>query len=145
MKLYTHPDKADWPAILERPVMEVESLESTVRAVLDEVQRNGDAALRAYTERFDGVKLTELKVSPAELAESEDFLEMFMDEARLAARMRHPNVVQTLEVSREDGVHYMVLEYCDKGDLLKLQCSLPKMVFPLTMATKYLSQVILGL
>ena len=39
----------------------------------------------------------------------------------------------------------MVLEYCDKGDLLKLQCSLPKMVFPLTMATKYLSQVILGL
>ena len=71
MKLYTHPDKADWPAILERPVMEVESLESTVRAVLDEVQRNGDAALHAYTERFDGVKLTELKVSPAELAESE--------------------------------------------------------------------------
>ena len=38
MKLYTHPDKANWPAILQRPVMEVERLDATVQAVLDEVR-----------------------------------------------------------------------------------------------------------
>ncbi|MCB0597562.1 MAG: histidinol dehydrogenase [Lewinellaceae bacterium] len=74
MKLYTHPDKANWPAILQRPVMEVERLDATVQAVLDEVQEKGDAALLAYTERFDGVKLAELQVSPAELAEAESLL-----------------------------------------------------------------------
>ncbi|MCA9577093.1 MAG: serine/threonine protein kinase [Myxococcales bacterium] len=61
-----------------------------------------------------------VKALRPELAESEDFLEMFMDEARLAARMRHPNVVQTLEVSREDGVHYMVLEYYEGQTLDRL-------------------------
>lgn len=61
-----------------------------------------------------------VKALRPELAESEDFLEMFMDEARLAARMRHPNVVQTLEVAREDGVHYMVLEYYEGQTLDRL-------------------------
>lgn len=74
MKLYTHPDKTAWPAILQRPVMEVESLESTVQAVLDEVRRNGDEALRAYTERFDGVRLSGFQVSEAELEEAETLL-----------------------------------------------------------------------
>ncbi len=74
MKLYSYPDKADWPAILERPVMEVESLESIVQAVLDEVQQKGDEALLAYTERFDGVRLSSLQVSPAELKEAEGLL-----------------------------------------------------------------------
>lgn len=71
MKQYIHPNKASWPAILQRPAMEVEGLESAVQAVLGEVQRKGDAALRAYTERFDGVKLNELQVSAAELEEAE--------------------------------------------------------------------------
>ncbi|MCB0579278.1 MAG: histidinol dehydrogenase [Phaeodactylibacter sp.] len=74
MKLYNNPDKANWPAILQRPVLEAKNLEATVQAVLDDVQRRGDAALRAYTERFDGVKLTELQVSPAELEEAEGLL-----------------------------------------------------------------------
>lgn len=74
MKLYTHPDKTAWPAILQRPVMDVESLESTVQAVLDEVRRNGDEALRAYTERFDGVRLSGFQVSEAELEEAETLL-----------------------------------------------------------------------
>ncbi len=61
-----------------------------------------------------------IKALRRELAESNDFLEMFMDEARLAARMRHPNVVQTLEVAREDGVHFMVLEYVEGQTLDRL-------------------------
>lgn len=86
MKLYTHPDKTAWPAILQRPVMEVESLESTVQAVLDEVRRNGDEALRAYTERFDGVRLSGFQVSEAELEEAETLLSEDLKAAIQTAR-----------------------------------------------------------
>lgn len=42
-----------------------------------------------------------LKVLHAHLAEEEDFVSMFLDEARLAARIHHPNVVATIDVIEE--------------------------------------------
>jgi histidinol dehydrogenase len=39
-------------------------LEQNVRAIVDSVRRDGDKALFSYTEKFDGVKLTSLEVSP---------------------------------------------------------------------------------
>ena len=39
------------------------------------------------------------------------FVTMFMDEARLAARVRHPNVVETLDVVLDGGELFLVLEY----------------------------------
>lgn len=40
-----------------------------------------------------------------------DHVTMFFDEARLAARLNHPNVVQTNEVGESQGVYFMVMEY----------------------------------
>lgn len=56
-------------AALARPAQEqrAEILES-VRDIVDTVRREGDAALRAYTKRFDGVEIGELAVSPAEFS-----------------------------------------------------------------------------
>ena len=48
--------------------MNTESLDSIIKGVLREVQSNGDKALRAYTERFDGVKLEAIEVSEREIA-----------------------------------------------------------------------------
>ena len=39
------------------------------------------------------------------------FLQMFLDEARLAAHLSHPNIVQVYEVGEEDGVPFMTMEY----------------------------------
>ena len=39
--------------------------------------------------------------------------DLFFDEARLAARLNHPNVVQTNEVGEADGAHFMVMEYLE--------------------------------
>jgi serine/threonine-protein kinase len=36
---------------------------------------------------------------------------MFLDEARLARRLFHPNIVQTYEVGQEEGTHFIVMEY----------------------------------
>src|SRR5438552_8573942 len=46
-----------------------------------------------------------------QLARNADFLTMFLQEARMAARIRHPNVVPTLDVVTDDQDAYLVLEY----------------------------------
>ena len=40
-----------------------------------------------------------------------EFVDMFTDEARIAAGLQHPNIVPVLDLGVEDGAHYMVLEY----------------------------------
>ncbi len=39
------------------------------------------------------------------------FVNMFLDEARLAARMSHPNIVQIHELGLQDGSYYICMEY----------------------------------
>jgi eukaryotic-like serine/threonine-protein kinase len=52
------------------------------------------------------------------LAHEPEFMEMFLDEARLAAGIHHPNVVPILEVGEVDaGEQYLVMEYIE-GDTL---------------------------
>ncbi len=47
----------------------------------------------------------------AQYARDPEFVSMFLDEARLAARIRHPNVVPTLDVVAKDGELFLVMEY----------------------------------
>jgi serine/threonine-protein kinase len=49
----------------------------------------------------------------AHYAMDPDFVAMFLDEARLAARIRHPNVVQTLDVVVDDGEVFLVMDYVE--------------------------------
>lgn len=54
------------------------------------------------------------------LAKDPTFVAMFLDEARLAARVRHPNVVATLDVVDEDGELLLVMEYVPGESLSRL-------------------------
>src|SRR5258708_5092145 len=47
----------------------------------------------------------------AHLAKNAEFVSMLRDEARLASRIRHPNVVATLDVARSDDDLVLVMEY----------------------------------
>lgn len=49
------------------------------------------------------------------LAREAEFIDMFLDEARLAARIHHPNVVPIIEVGTSDRGYYLVMEYIE-GD-----------------------------
>lgn len=62
-------------------------------------------------------KLVVLKMVRSHLTEDADMLQMFLDEARLAGRLNHPNVVQTYEVSEYDGRHVLVMEYLEGQSL----------------------------
>ncbi len=58
-------------------------------------------------------KLVVLKQIRAELAHDPEFRAGFLDEARLAARLNHPNVVQTMEVDEDDRRLFITMEYLE--------------------------------
>ena len=81
---------------------------------LARIGRGGMAEVLLAATRSSGVvKLSVLKCLWPELAEDPDFVEMFLDEARLCARLSHPNVVQTHEVVRHEGRLAMAMEYLE--------------------------------
>ena len=53
-------------------------------------------------------------------AKDPEFVSMFLDEARVAARIRHPNVVPTLDVVAEDSELFLVMEYVQGESLSRL-------------------------
>ncbi|HNS98194.1 MAG TPA: serine/threonine-protein kinase [Polyangiaceae bacterium] len=61
-----------------------------------------------------------VKCLHAHFAKDEEFSKMFLDEARLAARIQHPNVVSILDVVGRDGELYLVMEYVQGESLSKL-------------------------
>ncbi|WP_157595930.1 serine/threonine protein kinase [Plesiocystis pacifica] len=67
-----------------------------------------------------------LKVIHPHLAEAEGFRERFLDEARVASRVRHPNVVATVDSDQDRGYHFLVLELVDGLTLRQLQVAAAK-------------------
>src|SRR5688572_24744107 len=47
------------------------------------------------------------------LDEDDQFVAMFLDEARIAARITHPNVCQVYELGEVDGQYFLSLEYLE--------------------------------
>jgi serine/threonine-protein kinase len=62
-------------------------------------------------------KLVALKELRPELVDDAELLTMFMEEARLAARLSHPNIVQTNDVDESDGRHFIAMEYLEGRSL----------------------------
>ncbi len=56
-----------------------------------------------------------------QLAESEELFRMFLDEARIAATLDHPNVIQVYDSCEENGEYFMAMEYLDGTDLRTLR------------------------
>jgi serine/threonine protein kinase len=56
----------------------------------------------------------------AQYAKDPEFVSMFLDEARLAARIRHPNVVTTLDVVTTGAEIFLVMEYVQGESLARL-------------------------
>jgi serine/threonine-protein kinase len=93
-------------------------------------------------------------------ARDAEFVAMFLDEARLASRLRHPNVVPTLDVVSDGGELFLVMEYIHGESLSAIweaACAsvagapttaagnLTPRAVPLPIATAIISGVLLGL
>lgn len=87
-------------------------------------------------------KLVVLKVMRDELRESESSLKMFLAEARLAARMNHPNIVQTLEVGEDGGRYFICMEYLEGQTLGRLMKKTSEKPMPLAARLELTCQVL---
>ena len=63
-----YPKKETWSEILKRPTQTVKEIETTVNQVFEDVQNNGDTAIKKYTKRFDKVAVTSLQVTQEEIS-----------------------------------------------------------------------------
>jgi serine/threonine-protein kinase len=62
----------------------------------------------------DGFKKTvAIKIMHRHLTHDPEFVRMFIDEARLASRVVHPNVTQVLDLGRTPHHHYIAMEYVE--------------------------------
>jgi len=69
MKVINNPAKETWNELCQRPQMNLEFLEGSVKNILARVKTSGDEALRELTLQFDKIKLGDLKVSESEIKE----------------------------------------------------------------------------
>jgi serine/threonine-protein kinase len=91
-------------------------------------------------------KLVVIKQIRPQLAEDPEFLGMFLDEARLAARLSHPNVVQTNEVGQEGERYFIAMEYLEGQPLNRIIHRLQKSGgFSLAMHAKVIADALAGL
>ena len=104
----------------------------------------GIVYLAVATGRAGFSKLLVLKELKPELAEEPAYLEMFFEEARLAARLSHPNISQIYEVDSDEGRHFIVMDYLD-GRALSRVLRRRDPQFTLAMALRVLCEVLQGL
>jgi len=65
-------------------------------------------------------RMVAIKRLHPQLAKETEFVSMFLDEVRLAARVQHPNVVATLDVVEEGGELFLVMEYVHGESLAQI-------------------------
>ena len=92
-------------------------------------------------------KLVALKAILPKFAEDENFQEMFFDEARIASRIEHPNVVHVHDLGEEEQNLYLVMEYIDGHALTLLRKRIKKSggTFPLGVAVRVVADACAGL
>lgn len=104
-----YPEREAWPRLMQRGITDTSAVRETVAAVLADVRRRGDQALLEYEERFDGVTLTSLRVSEAEMAEAESLVGEPLKEALAVAaanirRFHEAQRMQPISVVTTGGV-----------------------------------------
>jgi serine/threonine protein kinase len=79
-------------------------------------------------------KLLVVKRILPHLAENEEFITMFLDEARIAARLNHPNVVQIFDLGAQDDSFFIAMEFIHGEDVRRVWKHADKIGKPIPLA-----------
>ena len=117
--------------------------------LFDRIGQGGMAEIflaRRATE-LGGGKLLVVKLILPVYAERAEFAEMLADEAKLAATLTHPNVVQIVDLGREEERLFIAMEYVEGFDLAALlkRCSKEKVPLPPEFALHIVLELLAGL
>src|SRR3954467_8334721 len=72
-------------------------------------------------------KILAIKRILPSMAEDADFIEMFIDEAKICGQLNHANICQIFELGRVDDSHFIAMEYVWGKDVLQIQNRFRKM------------------
>ncbi|HEY2511569.1 MAG TPA: protein kinase, partial [Polyangiaceae bacterium] len=87
--------------------------------LLAPIGRGGMAQVHAARLRAQPDRLVALKVIRPELGREQGFVAMFLDEARIASRLSHPNIVGIYGLGHDAGHHYLAMELLHGRTLLE--------------------------
>lgn len=81
------------------------------------------------------------------LSHDEQFVRMFVEEAKLCVALRHPNIVQVYDLGEIERQYFIAMEYVDGRDLLKTlgACGQRRVGFPTDVALYIVMEVLKGL
>lgn len=110
MKKIQNPKRSDWKTVLERPGQSMDAIEETVNTIFREVRADGDRILKKYTEKFDGVILTNPVVSQSEIERAKRQVSGELKEAIQLAKknietFHKAQITDKIEVETAEGVH----------------------------------------
>jgi serine/threonine-protein kinase len=115
----------------------------------DEIASGGMATVYVARQRGEVgfSRVVAVKMLHAHYAREDSFRAMFLDEARLVSRIRHPNVVATLDVVQDGGELVLVMEYVHGETLSRLvrQAAAHNEPVPLGVAAAIVGDVLEGL
>jgi TonB family protein len=102
--------------------------------ILERIASGGMAEL--YKAKRTGVegfqKIVAIKKILPHLADDEEFITMFADEAKLAAQLNHPNIIHIYDLGKiQAGGYFIAMEYVDGRDLRAIQKSARELGVPL--------------
>jgi serine/threonine-protein kinase len=92
-------------------------------------------------------KLLVVKKLRPNLVEDPEFVAMLIDEARIAARLNHPNVVQTIEVGEVEGQYFIAMEFLEGQPLHRImhRAERNKVQIPKLLHYRIVADVLAGL
>ena len=110
MEAFIYPKKEDWKALLARPTASYEELESLVSQVFIEVQKDGDKAVAAYTQKFDQISLNNIAITQSEITQATSRVsDQLKDSIQLAKAnieaFHKAQQTQTVAVETQPGVN----------------------------------------
>ena len=101
MQTFIEPPVAEWDALTERNIPDDPAVERAVKAIIEDVRDRGDVALREMALKFDGMTVTALEVSEAEIAEA---CAKVSDEVKAAIAIAKENISKFHEAQRPASV-----------------------------------------
>lgn len=103
MKTYNNPERDSWSEMLKRPTNTYADLEELVNEIFDEIDRDGDLAIRKYSERFDKVCIQNFEVEPSELKQAQNLIS---EDLKSAIKLAKDNIeyFHNTQKIREDKI-----------------------------------------
>jgi histidinol dehydrogenase len=99
MNVYNNPAKESWKELIQRPQLELEFLESSVRNILNRVKKSGDQAIRDLTLQFDKVNVQDLEVTKEEMNQAR---KLISEELRSAIQIAAQNITLFHDAQKRD-------------------------------------------